>query len=160
MSKTRIIAEPGVPQIVTIREFDAPRDLIFRAHTDPELLVKWLGPRRLTMTVDQFDVRHGGMWRYIHRDVDGSEFGFHGVFHGTPSPDGIVQTFEFEGFPGHVSLDSLSFEDIGGRTRLRAVSVFQSVEDRDAAIRSGMEGGLNDGYERLDELVARLAPVS
>ncbi len=160
MPKTQIIAEPGVPQIVTIREFDAPRDLVFRAHVDPELLVKWLGPRRLTMTVDRYDVRNGGIWRYIHRDVDGSEFGFHGVFHGTPSPDGIVQTFEFEGFPGHVSLDSLSFEDIGGRTHLRSVSVFQSVEDRDGMLESGMETGVSEGYERLDELVAEQAPVS
>lgn len=154
MSKTRIITEPGVPQIVTMREFDAPRDLVFRAHVDPELLVKWLGPRRLTMTIERYDVQNGGIWRYIHRDVDGSEFGFHGVFHGTPSPDGIVQTFEFEGFPGHVSLDSLSFEDIGGRTRLRSVSVFQSVEDRDGMLESGMETGVSEGYERLDELVA------
>ena len=157
---TEIIAEPDSHQITIIREFAAPRDLLFRAHVDPELLVQWLGPRALTMTVDRYDVRHGGIWRYIHRDVDGSEFGFHGVFHGTPSLDGIVQTFEFEGFPGHVSLETLTFEDLGGVTRLRGVSVYQSVDDRDAVIKSGMEGGLNEGYERLDELVARLAPVS
>ncbi len=160
MGMTEIIAEPDSHQITIIREFAAPRDLLFRAHVDPELLVQWLGPRALTMTVDRYDVRHGGIWRYIHRDVDGSEFGFHGVFHGTPSLDGIVQTFEFEGFPGHVSLETLTFEDLGGVTRLRGVSVYQSVDDRDAVIKSGMEGGLNEGYERLDELVARLAPVS
>jgi len=160
LGMTEIIAEPDSHQITIIREFAAPRDLLFRAHVDPELLVQWLGPRALTMTVDRYDVRHGGIWRYIHRDVDGSEFGFHGVFHGTPSLDGIVQTFEFEGFPGHVSLETLTFEDLGGVTRLRGVSVYQSVDDRDAVIKSGMEGGLNEGYERLDELVARLAPVS
>ena len=104
MAKTQIIAKPGMPQIEITREFDAPRELLFRAHTDPKLLVQWLGPRRLTMTIDRFDARDGGTWRYTHRDTDGTEYGFHGVFHGTPSVDGIVQTFEFEGAPGHVSL--------------------------------------------------------
>ncbi len=112
------------------------------------------------MTVDHLDVRHGGTWRYTSRDADGNDYGFHGVFHGTPSPDGIVQTFEFEGAPGHVSLETATFEDHGGRTLLRLNSVFQSVEDRDGMVQSGMEEGVNDSMERLDELVARLAPVS
>ena len=159
MSKTQIIADPGVPQIVITREFDAPRDLVFRAHVDPELLVQWLGPRSLTMTVEQFDVRHGGTWRFIHRDPDGNEHGFHGVFHGTPSPDSIVRTFEYEGVPGHVSLETLTLEEPVARTFLRAIAVFQSVEDRDGMAQSGMEQGVNEGYERLDELIARLAPV-
>ena len=97
MTTTQVTAEPGTPYIDFTREFDAPRDLLFRAHTDPELLVQWLGPRRLTMVIDRYDVEDGGKWRYIHRDQDGTEYGFHGVFHGTPSPDGLVQTFEFEG---------------------------------------------------------------
>jgi uncharacterized protein YndB with AHSA1/START domain len=157
-AKTQILAEPGVPQIVIMREFDAPRELLFRAHTDPGLLVQWLGPRDLTMTLDRFDVRDGGTWRYIHRDADGNEYGFHGVFHGTPSPDdGIVQTFEFEGAPGHVSLQTLTLETVGDRTLLRTNAVFQSVEDRDGMIQSGMESGVNDSMERLDELLARLA---
>ena len=160
MAKTQIIAEPGIPQIVVTREFDAPRDLLFRAHTDPELLVRWLGPRTLTMTIDHFDVRAGGTWRYISRDADGNEFGFHGVFHGTPSPDGVVQTFEFEGMPGHVSLQTLAFEEHGGKTLLRQNAVFQSVEDRDGMLQSGMAEGVNDSMERLDELIVRLAPVS
>ena len=156
MPKTQIVAEPGVPQILITREFAAPRELLFRAHTDPELLVQWLGPRRLTMTVDRLDARDGGTWRFTHRDADGTEYGFHGVHHGTPSPDGIVRTFEFEGAPGHVSLETLTFEDHGGRTLLRANSVYQSVEDRDAMIQSGMAEGVEDSMERLDELVARL----
>nr|MBA2276783.1 SRPBCC domain-containing protein [Chloroflexia bacterium] len=123
MGTTEIIAEPGVQQIVIAREFNAPPELLFRAHTDPELLVQWLGPRRLTMTIDRFEPRDGGTWRYIHRDTDGAEYGFHGVFHGTPSLDRIVQTFEFEGAPGHVSLETLTFEEVEGRTRVRAVSV-------------------------------------
>ena len=157
-AKTQFVAEPGMPQIVIMREFDAPRALLFRAHTDPELLAQWLGPRRLTMVVDHFDFRNGGTWRYVHRDGDGSEYGFHGVFHGTPSPeDGIVQTFEYEGAPGHVSLETLTFEERGGKTLVRVNDVFQSVEDRDAMVASGMEDGLTEGYERLDELLARLA---
>jgi uncharacterized protein YndB with AHSA1/START domain len=159
MTAAKITAEPGVPYIDMTREFDAPRDVLFRAHTDPDLLVQWLGPRRLTMIIDEYDVRDGGKWRYIHRDADGTEYGFHGVFHGTPSPDRIVQTFEFEGAPGHVSLDALTLEERDGRTFLQAHSVFQTVEARDAMITAGMESGIQDGYQRLDELIARLVPV-
>ncbi len=159
MGKTQIIAEPGVPQIVITREFDAPRELLFRAHIDPDLYVQWLGPRRLTMTIDRFDVRDGGSWRYISRDTEGNEYGFHGVFHGTPTPDAIVQTFEFEGAPGHISLGTVTFEERDGRTLLRQNTVFQSVADRDWMVASGMAEGVNDSMERLDELVARLVPV-
>jgi uncharacterized protein YndB with AHSA1/START domain len=159
MGKTRITAEPGIPQILIEREFDAPRDLIYRAWTDPDLLVQWLGPRRLTMIIDRFDVRDGGTWRYIHREADGTEHGFHGVFHGDPSPDGIVQTFEYEGAPGHVALDTLTLEERDGKTLVRTNSVYQTVEARDAMVASGMEHGVNDGFDRLDELVATLAPV-
>lgn len=159
MATINVTADPGTPFVDTSREFDAPRDLLFRAFTDPELLVQWLGPRRLTMKIERYDVRDGGAWRYIHRDADGTEFGFHGVFHGTPSPDGMVQTFEFEPVPGHVALDELRFEERGGRTIVRTHSVYQSVADRDAMVESGMEGGMDEGYERLEELVDRLAPV-
>ncbi len=160
MAQTQITAEPGVPQIIVTREFDAPRELLFRAYTDPELLVQWLGPRNLTMEIERHDAHDGGRWRFIHRDADGNEFGFHGVFHGTQSPDGTVRTFEFEGAPGHVSLETLTLEERGGRTLVRTNSVFQSVEDRDAMIQSGMESGVNDSMERLEELLGRLAPVS
>ena len=152
----RLIAEPGSPLVSFEREVAAPRDLVYRAYTEPELLAQWLGPRRLAMRVEQFDVRHGGRWRYVNTDTDGTEYGFHGVFHGTPSPDRMVQTFEFEGAPGHVSLDTLVLEDLGGRTLIRTTSVHQSVEARDAMIASGMEGGVVEGFERLDELLARL----
>jgi uncharacterized protein YndB with AHSA1/START domain len=154
MGKTRITAEPGTPFLQIVREFDAPRELLFRAHTEPDLLVQWLGPHGLTMTVDRYDVRDGGTWRYIHRDADGNEYGFHGVFHGQPSLDGIVQTFEFEGTPGHVMLEWLTFEERDGKTLLIGNSVAQSVEDRDAMVESGMETGVVEGYERLDDLLA------
>jgi uncharacterized protein YndB with AHSA1/START domain len=156
MNKTVIIAEPGMPQIIITREFDAPRDLVFRAHTDPQLLVRWLGPRDLTLTVDRYDARDGGTWRYVHTDAQGNEYGFHGVFHGTPSPEAIVQTFEFEGAPGHVKLDTTTLEQHGSMTLMRAVSSFQSVGDRDAMVASGVERGICDSADRLDELLATM----
>lgn len=159
MKTTRISAPAGLPFVDIEREFDAPRDLVFRAHTDPELLVQWLGPRKYEMVVEQLDVRDGGTWRYIHRGDDGAAYAFHGVFHGMPTPDHLVQTFEYEGAPGHVSLDAMAMEERDGRTIIRGHSTFQSVEDRDAMVESGMEIGVREGYERLDELVARLAPV-
>lgn len=160
MGTTQVTAEPGVPFIDVSREFDAPRDLIYRAHTDPELLAQWLGPRKYAMNIERWDVRDGGAWRFTHRDAEGNEYGFHGVFHGSPSPDGIVQTFEFDGAPGHVSLESLRLEERNGRTVVHTHSVYQSLEARDAMLQSGMADGMNEGYDRLDELVARLpAPV-
>jgi uncharacterized protein YndB with AHSA1/START domain len=141
---------------VITREFQAGRDLLFRAYTDPELLVQWLGPRELTMTIDHFEPRDGGTYRYIHTDAEGNEYAFHGVFHGTPSLEGIVQTFEYEGVPGKVSLESLTFEEHEGGTLITTVSSFQSVEDRDAMVASGMERGVHDSHERLEELLASL----
>lgn len=156
MGTTRITAEPGTPFIDVERDFDAPRDLVYRAWTDPELLAQWLGPRRLTMIVDEYDVRDGGRWRYTHRDVDGTEYRFHGVFHGPQTPERMTQTFEFDGAPGHVSLETLTLEERDGRTTARTHSVYQSVEARDAMIAGGMEGGMNEGFERLDALLASL----
>jgi uncharacterized protein YndB with AHSA1/START domain len=156
MSKTAITAEPGIPMIIVTREFDAPRDLVFRAHTDPDLLVQWLGPRDLTTTIDRYEARNGGTWRYLQTDAEGNTYGFHGVFHGEPSPDGIVQTFEFEGASGHVCLQTATLTERGGKTLVRTVSAFQSVQDRDAMVASGMERGVHDSGERLAELLARL----
>ncbi len=156
MSKTQITAEPGIPQIIITREFDAPRGLVFRTHIEPELLAQWLGPRDLAMTIDRYDARDGGTWRYVQTDAQGNSYGFHGVFHGDPSPDAIVQTFEFEGAPGHVALQTVTFTEHGRRTLARTVSAFQSVEDRDAMIASGMERGTRDSGDRLDELLAKL----
>jgi uncharacterized protein YndB with AHSA1/START domain len=152
----KVTAEPGVPQVITERSFNAPRELVFRAFTEPDLLIQWLGPRRLKMVIDRFETGHGGSYRYIHRDDDGNEFAFRGVFHGEPSPDRLVQTFEWEGMPGHVSLDTATFEERDGRTIVRTNSVFQTVEDRDGMVGSGMADGMREGYEQLDELLERL----
>ena len=108
------------------------------------------------MTVKENDVRDGGRWRFVHTDAEGHEHGFHGVFHGSASPDGIVRTFEYEGAPGHVSLETLTLTERAGETLVRTVSSFQAVEDRDAMIASGMERGVHDSDERITELLARL----
>ena len=156
MPDTKITAEPGVPQIVITREFDAPRDLVFRAYIEPDLLVQWLGPCNLTMTVDRYEPRDGGSWRYVHTDPEGNAHGFHGVFHGTPTPDGIVQTFEYEGVPGHVKLDTVTMTEHDGHTLVRTVASFQSVEDRDGMVAAGMEQGVREGNDQLAELLAKL----
>jgi uncharacterized protein YndB with AHSA1/START domain len=156
MSTTRIDAPAGVPFIDVTREFDAPRDLVFRAYSDPGLLVQWMGPRKYTISLEAWEPRDGGTWRYVHSDDQGNSFGFHGVFHGDQTPDGMLQTFEFEGWPGHVSLEKLTFEERDGKTTVRTHSVYQTVEARDGMIESGMEEGMNDGFDRLDELLAKL----
>ncbi len=153
--ETSIVADPDVPLVRIIREFDAPPEKVFRAHVDPDLVVQWLGPRNLTMTIDHFDCRTGGSYRYLHTRGD-DVFGFHGSFHEVRPDELIVQTFCFEGYPDQVALERLVLEDIGGgRTRLTATSLVDSFESRDAFVASGMETGVVEGYERLDELLAR-----
>jgi len=160
MARTHVVAEPHVPQIVITREFRATRDLLFHANSDPDLLVQWFAPRGLAMTVDRFDLRDGGAWRYQHWEEDGTDHAFHGIFHGEPSPDGIVRTSESEDRPGHVSLWTVTFPERGGRTLLTHNTVYQSVEDRDLDLRSGMRDSASDAMDRLAELLAFLAPVS
>ena len=157
-NKTEIIAEPGKQELFIKREFDAPRDLVFRAYTDPDILVQWLGPKNLKMRIEKNAAKAGEAWRFIHSDASGNEFGFHGVCHELNAPERIIRTFEFEGLPetGHVSLETATFDELpGGRTRVTSQSVFKSVEDRDGMIASGMEQGVNEGYERLDEVLAK-----
>jgi len=161
VSTTDIKAEPGLPFIDISREFDAPRELIFRAHTEPALVRQWLGGGTYEMVIDRWEARDGGAWRYVHRDGEGNEYGFHGVFHGAPTVDNMVQTFEFEGAPGHVSLDAMTLEEHDGRTTVRIHSTFQSVEARDAMVESGMAEGMNAGYAKLDALLEQLkTPVA
>jgi uncharacterized protein YndB with AHSA1/START domain len=155
-NRTQITAEPGKQEIFITREFDAPRELVFKAHTDPELYVRWLGPRELEMILERFEPRAGGSYRYIHKDQAGNEYAFHGVNHEVLAPERLISTFEFEGLPekGHVILGTVRFEALpGDRTRLTSQSVFQSVADRDGMVQSGMERGVNDGYDRLDEVL-------
>ncbi|QFZ23130.1 SRPBCC family protein [Saccharothrix syringae] len=152
--ETTISADPALPVIRITREFDAPREAVFRAHTDPELVVKWLGPRSVTMEVERWDATTGGGYRYLHRRGD-EAYGFYGSFHEVRPAERIVQTFTFEGVPDGVCLETMTLEDLGGgRTRLHVVSVFETVEGRDAAMSSGMSYGVTQGYEQLDELLA------
>ncbi|MEX5717916.1 SRPBCC family protein [Geodermatophilus maliterrae] len=153
--ETQIVADPDVPLVRITREFDAPPSKVFRAHTDPELVVQWLGPRGLEMRIDHYDCRTGGSYRYVHSDANG-EYGFRGTFHEVRPDELIVQTFTFEGMPDGVALEKLVLEDVGdGRTRLTVTSLVDSFADRDAMIASGMEVGIVQGYERLDEVLAR-----
>ena len=157
-NKTTITAEPGKQELFITREFDAPRELVFKAHTDPKLYVQWLGPRGYEMNLETFEPVSGGRYRYTHKDKGGNEFGFHGVFH-EMSEELMIQTFEFEGLPerGHVILDTMRLEKLpGDRTRVTIQSVYQSVADRDGMVQSGMERGVTEGYERLDEIFEKL----
>ena len=152
--ETTIEVDPEVPLVRIVREFDAPPAKVFRAHTDPELVSQWLGPRDLEMVVDHYDCRTGGSYRYVHKRGD-DEFRFHGSFHEVRPGELIVQTFTFEGMPDGVALEKLVFTDLGdGRTRLVGSSLVDSFADRDAFVASGMEHGIREGYERLDELLA------
>ena len=152
--ETEITHDPNVPLVRITREFDAPPEKVFRAHTDPDLLVQWLGPRDLEMRIDRYDCRTGGSYRYLHIRGD-EEYGFRGCFHDVRPGELIVQTFTFEGLPDSVALEKVVFEDLGdGRTRLVATSLVDSFEDRDAFVSSGMEEGIRQGYERLEELLA------
>ena len=158
-NKTTITAEPGKQELFIIREFDAPRELVFKAYTDPDIYVRWLGPRDLDTSLETFEPVSGGRWRFVQKDKDGNEFGFHGVNHDVTAPERIIGTFEFEGLPesGHVILETTKFEALsGGRTRVTTQSVYQSVQDRDGMIAAGMEHGVVDGFERLDEILASM----
>ena len=150
-----ITAPEGLPFVDIVREFDAPVDAVFRAHRDPELVRRWLGPNGYEMTIERWDFRPQGAYRYVHTDPEGNAYGFNGTFHSIRENEFAVQTFEFEGAPDVVSLDSMTFEDLGGgRTRLHGHSVFPSVEARDAMVEHGMATGVTEGYERLDALLA------
>ena len=152
--RTRIIAEPGKQEIIMKRIYDAPRALVFKAYTDRALIPQWWGPRRYSTIADKLDPRPGGLWRFLNRDKDGNEYAFHGVYHELAAPERIVATFEFEGVPGHVSLETLKLEEIGGRTVLTNTSVFQSVADRDGMLQGGMEEGASETMDRLGVLLA------
>lgn len=158
-NKTTITAEPGKQELFITREFDAPRELVFRAYTDPKIYAQWLGPNGLTTTFDVFEPVSGGKYRFIQKDKDGNEFSFHGVTHEVSLNERIIGTFEFDGLPesGHVVLETTRFEVLpGNRTRVSSQSVFQSVADRDGMVQSGMEHGVVEGYERLDEILEKL----
>ena len=154
---TATITTPTDREIRVERVFDAPRDRVFAVYTDPALIPEWWGPRGTTAVVDRMEVRPGGSWRFVVADSNGGETGFRGTYREITPPARIVQTFEWEGMPGHVSVETATFEDLGDRTKVTTTSIFHTAEERDGMLGSGMEGGLNETYARLDELLARLA---
>ncbi|PKW26793.1 SRPBCC family protein [Phycicoccus duodecadis] len=148
-------APAALPWVDFTREFDAPVSAVYDAHRDPDKVRRWLGPHGYEMEVVRWDFAAGGAYEYLHRSPEGTQFGFRGVFHTVRENDTVVQTFEYAGAPDEVSLDFLAFEALGdGRTRLRGRSVGRTVEGRDAMLGSGMERGMNEGYVRLDALLA------
>ena len=155
MSDLKVVADPGTHDIVVTRSFDAPRDLVFKAFTDPEAVAQWWGQRASETTVDELEARPGGRWRFVQRYDNGGEDGFHGVFHDAVAPERIVYTFEYEGMPGHVLLETLTFEEQDGKTHMTDSSVFQSVADRDGMLQSGMESGAAESMDRLEEYLAK-----
>lgn len=152
-----ITAPEGVPFLDFEREFDAPVEAVFRAHADRELVSKWLGPQGYEMEIEEFDFSTGGRYRYIHRNADG-EFAFNGVYHVVRENEFAIQTFEFEGYPDVVSIESLTFERLDdNRTRLKGHAVYPSLEARDGMVQSGMDQGMVEGYQKLDDLLASLS---
>lgn len=143
-------------EIVMVREFDAPRDLVFAAYTDPELIPKWWGMRGNVTTVDESEVKPGGKWRYVQRNADGQEFGFHGEYREVTPPERLVSTFEFEGMPGHIIVDTTTFEEKNGRTLLTTHSLFANKDDRDGMLAAGMESGAAETLDRLAGLLTAL----
>lgn len=155
-NKTTIRVPEGLPLIEIVREFDAPPEKVYRAHVDGDLAMRWMGPRDIESRIDHWDARTGGSWRYVSGRGE-EEFAFYGSFHELRPAERIVQTFTYEGFPDGVALEILRLEPLeGGRCRLTAVSVGESVEGRDAMVASGMETGIVEGYQKLDELLAVL----
>ena len=153
----QVSAPEGLPFIDFEREFDAPVDALFRAHKEPDLIKQWMGPSDYESDIEVYDFRTGGRWRYVQRNKDGEEYAFNGVFHVVRENEFAVQTFEFEGFPDLVSIESLTFEDLGdGRSRVRGHATYPSLEARDGMVGSGMEEGMTDGYQRLDDVLATL----
>ncbi len=151
------LTTPSDREIRAERVFDAPRERVFAAYTDPALIPEWWGPHGTRASVEEMDARAGGAWRFVSHNSDGTETGFRGVYREVSPPERIAQTFEWEGMPGHVSVETATFEDLGERTRVVSISVFHATEERDGMLESGMEKGMNETFERLDELLAKQA---
>ncbi|HEY9289488.1 MAG TPA: SRPBCC family protein [Candidatus Dormibacteraeota bacterium] len=156
MPKTEYTIEPGRQDIISTVVVDAPRALVYRAYTDPKIFALWWGPRQYENRIEKFDIRRGGEWRVVQRAADGGEHPFRGVTHDAVAPERICQTFEYEPLSGHVALQTVTFEDLGSKTRIVAQIVFQSVTDRDGMVASGMKSGADESMERLSELLETL----
>jgi uncharacterized protein YndB with AHSA1/START domain len=155
-SAPSIFRKPSEQEIVMTRIFDAPRERLFEAYTDPSAIPRWWGLGRFTTSVDVMDVRPGGIWRFVQHDPDGNEYAFNGEYREVIKPERLTHTFEFEGTPGHVLLETVTFEEDDGKTKVTATTVFQTVEDRDGMLKSGMEDGAAESMDRLAEYLASM----
>ena len=145
---------PSDREILITRILNAPRDRVFRAYTDPEAIPEWWGPRGYETRVDVLDLRPGGRWRFVQHDHEGQEHGFHGEYREIVPPERLVETFEYEGTPGHVIVETITFQALrGGKTQVTVHALYDSKADRDGMIQAGMEWGMREGFERLEELV-------
>ena len=151
------IITPTDREILIERVFDGPRELVFQACTDPELIPQWWGPRRLTTTIEQMDVRPGGKWRFLQRDAEGNEFGFRGTYLEVMPPTRLVDTFVFDPYPDHTMVETLDLHDLGAATRMTVSAMYESREARDGMLSSGMAAGITESHQRLDELLVRMA---
>jgi uncharacterized protein YndB with AHSA1/START domain len=154
MDKNNLLVDRKDRIITMSRVFDAPRDLVWKVCTDPDLVPRWWGPRYLTTVVDKMEMRVGGVWRYIQRDAEGNEYAFNGVYQEVNPPARLVYTFEFEPMAGHITTDTLIFEELpGGKTKIIAATTFATLEDLEGMLQSGMEGGAVESWDRLEELL-------
>ena len=155
MGKNNLVVEREQLAFTMSRVFDAPRELVWKVCTDPELVSRWWGPRRFTTFVDKMEVKVGGVWRYIQKDAEGNEFAFNGVYKEVMPPDRLTYTFEFEPMAGHISTETITFEELpGGKTQITTRTIFESLEDLEGMLQSGMESGAVETWDRLEELLA------
>jgi uncharacterized protein YndB with AHSA1/START domain len=157
MSKLSVVAEPGKQEIVLTRIFDAPREIVFRTYTDPSTISEWWGPRSMTTTVDRMEVRKGGVWRFVQQESNGMVHAHNGVYHEVAAGERLVNTYEYEGFPGAVALVTTTFEDLpDGRTKFTEVTLYPSPEAREGVLQSGMTEGARELFDRLEAFLAKL----
>ena len=154
MSESNLVVDRPTRSYSMSRIFDAPSELVWKACTNPELLPKWWGPRYLTTTVDKYEFFVGGIWRMIQRDAEGNEYAFNGTYKEIVPPSRLTMTFEFEGMPGHISTETMVLEELpGGKTKIIATTSFDTLEDLEGMLQSGMESGAVESWDRLEELL-------
>ena len=156
MAQTDIKAPPGKQEIIVTRTYNAPRELVYKTLTDPILIPQWWGPRYLTTKVEIMEVKPGGQWRFIQQDPEGNTYGFRGVYHLAKSPELLIYTMEWDGLPDHVLMNIDRFEERDGKTICTSCSIFETVEDRDGMLQTGMEDGTRDETERIAELLTKV----
>ncbi|OGO35570.1 MAG: hypothetical protein A2W35_10825 [Chloroflexi bacterium RBG_16_57_11] len=154
MNKNNLVVDRSARSYTMSRVFSAPRELVWKASTDPELMPKWWGPSYLTTVVDKMDLKVGGVWRMIQTDSQGNVYAFNGIYKEIDPPSRLSMTFEFEPMAGHISTETLVFEELpGGRTKIIATTTFNTLEDLEGMLQSGMESGAVESWDRLEELL-------